>query len=154
VHVVRVTPGELHKCSAAAAAQDGATQHSTSVRCELGVGVYRDHLEHVGSTAGGVPIEIVGAGTTQTVMEGTVPVRGVQWINYHTTNKSHIYTASLPPSLQIPNIQQAFVDGEWISEARYPDTSLHRLFEETSWGFCGKGTYHGFCEDRFVIVFC
>ena len=61
-----------------------------------------------------------------------------------------IFKASLPPSLRIRNIQQAFVDGSWIPEARYPNSNLGKILHPTSWGFCGKGSAHGKCKDRYV----
>ena len=153
--VVHVMPGELHKCTQALEAEAEAAATSAwpgavrTVRCVLGPGVFRDHIEHFGSGR----LEVVGSGGGTTVMEGSVPVTGVSWAlarlpHLNTTNHSHVYSAKLPPALRIPNIEQAFVDGGWISEARFPNTDLDKVLSLNSWAFCGKGTYHGYCEDR------
>ena len=150
VAVVRVRPGELHLCSRAleAEAQDGA--RARTVRCVLGPGTYRDRIEHFGSGR----LEVVGSGGGATVMEGSTPVTGagVSWVPAHlphlNTTNSLVWSAKLPPPLRIPNVQQAFVDGGWISEARFPNTNLDKVLSLNSWAFCGKGTYHGFCKDR------
>lgn len=64
-----------------------------------------------------------------------------------------IFKATLPAALQIKNIQQAFVDGSWISEARYPDTDLANVLKEASWwGFCGKGSARGYEKKTGVVL--
>ena len=204
--VVHVAPGELHRCADIAHSISGkdskSSSSSSSVRCELSEGIYRDDIE---LSSVGVPVEIVGAGMGATVMEGSVPVANVKWVPWTNPLKnnrlcpslpfpslvyiyniprytdsilnlqpsplayigpllltqsnrlihsprSHIFKATLPAALQIKNIQQAFVDGSWISEARYPDTDLAKVLKETSWGFCGKGSAHGYEKETGVVL--
>ena len=152
--IVRVGPGELHLCAAAArhaAAEadarrsgSGSAPSNEATRCVLAPGTYRESIEYHGSA----PLEIVGAGVGVTQMRGDVPLGGLTWTLTPLHNGS-IYSAPLPPGpLRTPGVQQAFIDDEWISEARYPNTDLKKVLKLTSWGDCGKGSSHGYCKDR------
>ena len=152
--VVRVGPGGLHLC--AAAAQQAAAEEethgrpATATRCVLAPGVYRESVEYYGTA----PLEIVGAGVGLTEMRGDAPLSGLSW-SLSPRHNGSIYSAPLPPGLRTPGVQQAFIDNEWISEARYPNTNLKKVLKLTSWGDCGKGSEHGYCKDvrhtRFII---
>ena len=153
--VVRVGPGELHRCAAAARTAElsvaaGGGLGSAAIprtRCELLPGRYRESVEY----AGPAPLEIVGAGPGQTVLDGSERVVQVSWQRAtlpHVPNSSAIFKATLPPALRRKGVQQAFVDGAWISEARFPNTDLRKVFKKTSWADCGKGSEHGYCVDR------
>ena len=77
MQVIRVSPGELHKCADAARAIAASVDSAPSVlRCELKGGSYTDDLD---ISNVGVPVEIIGAGKQATVMEGSAPVTGVKW---------------------------------------------------------------------------
>mmetsp|Transcript_10257 Transcript_10257/g.23427 ORF Transcript_10257/g.23427 Transcript_10257/m.23427 type:complete len:103 (-) Transcript_10257:470-778(-) len=59
------------------------------------------------------------------------------------------YAVSLPPGeLRKLSVQQAFLNDEWLPEARYPNTDLTQVLRLTSWDDCGKGFKHGYCKDR------
>jgi hypothetical protein len=153
VNVVHVSPGHLHRCAAAAAAAQRAADTSgggrvATTRCVLSAGTYRD--EHVEFTSGGAPLEIVGAGGPDgTVLRGDVILAGLSWQLSPLHNGSGIYFASLPPGrMRTPGVRQAFIDDEWLPEARYPNTNVHKVLKLTSWGDCGKGSEHGYCKDR------
>ena len=140
-----VGPGELHRC-ATAALQAEANNDGGGVTCRLRPGVYRESLEILSGTG---PLEIVGAGPGQTELRGDAPLAGLNWTLSPRHNGSGIYWATLPPGeLRTPGVQQAFLDDEWLPEARYPNTDIHKVLKLTSWGFCGKGSAHGYCKDR------
>jgi hypothetical protein len=148
VQLLRVSPGELHRCSSAARAAELTSDGMvTTTRCELQPGIYRDSIAY----AGPARLEIVGSGPGTTVMDGSERVVQVAWERVtlpHLSNSSAVYKATLPPALRIKGIKQAFIDGAWISEARFPDTNLEKVFKKTSWADCGKGSEHGYCKDR------
>ena len=132
--MINVGPESLGDCLAAA-----ATGNAT--RCVLAPGVYRDSIEFNGP--GSLSIEGSGAGV---VMDGTTPIDGVTW----SVHNGSIFKALLPPALQIKNVQQAFIDGSWISEARFPNTNLDKILrvKGATWADCGKGSAKGKCVDR------
>ena len=110
-------------------------------------GVYHESLEYTGSA----PLEIVGAGQGRTVLRGDDQLTGLTWLPSPKLNFSTgIYFATLPPQQRIAGVQQAFLDGTWIPEARYPNTNLDKMLkpQRTSWGDCGEGSKHGYCVDR------
>ena len=137
-----VGPGELHRCATAAL----QAEVSGGVTCQLLPGVYRESLEILSGTG---PLEIVGAGPGLTELRGDAPLSGLDWTLSPRHNSGGIYWATLPPGeLRTPGVQQAFLDDEWLPEARYPNTDIHKVLKLTSWGFCGKGSAHGYCKDR------
>ena len=150
VNVVNVRPGQLHRCAAAARqaeAEASATRgfvEPAKTSCVLAPGTYRETLEYVGSA----PLEVVGAGQNATIMRGDSPLVGLAWTLSPLLNGS-IYSAPLPSGvLRTPGVKQAFIDGVWLPEARYPNTNLDKILKLTSWGDCGKGSSNGYCKDR------
>ncbi len=146
--VVHVGPGQLHLCAAeaenAARVSDGTGEPPGITRCILAPGVYRETLTY----AGYAPIEIVGAGQGLTQFRGDEPVVGLSWTPSPDPETS-VFSAELPAGvLRTPGVQQAFIEDKWLPEARYPNTNLDKILELTSWGFCGKGSKHGYCKDR------
>ena len=100
LHIVHVAPGELQTCVNAAATRP--------VRCVLAPGVYQaDDATLI--AAGHHHVEIVGAGSTLTILTGTKPVtdEDVTWTL--ATNSTTIYKAVLPASLRIPGIRPVMI---------------------------------------------
>ena len=143
---VHVRPGGLHECATAARrAESLATNgQAETTRCMLAAGVYRETLQYVGTA----PIEIIGAGQGLTVMRGDAPLTGLGWTLSPRLNGSIYYTTLPPGELRTPGVQQAFIGDDWLPEARYPNTNMDKVLKLTSWGFCGKGSEHGYCKDR------
>ena len=140
---LHVQPGELHLC-AAAALRAASSANATLTRCVLAPGTYYESLEYAGSA----PLEIIGAGPGQTVLRGDSPLTGLLW-TLSTLHNGSVYAAPLPPGeLRKLGVQQAFLNDEWLPEARYPNTDLSKVLKLTSWGDCGKGSKHGYCKDR------
>ena len=144
--VIVVTPGTLHECSEAAAA---AT--SEPLRCVLEPGVYssEEDLGHIGSISTARRVSIAGRmGGGAVVMSGLQAVDDAhaQWTLHG--NSSTIWKTTLPAALRVKRIRQAFADGTYIPEARYPNQPLGKVLNVHSWGFCGKGSKRGTCVDR------
>ena len=146
--IVSVRPGQLHRCAAAARMSEAEGDDPATTRCVLGPGVYRESLEY----SGPAPLEIVGAGPGLTELRGDAPMAGLAWAPHPRPDLKHngsIYSAALPAGpLRTAGVEQAFIDGEWLPEARYPNTNLRKVLKLTSWGDCGKGSSHGYCKDR------
>ena len=80
VNIVNVSPGQLHRCAAAAhlaaaAAGQAAAGAPAITRCVLAPGTYRESIEYDGPA----PLEIVGAGKGLTLLRGDVPLAGLDW---------------------------------------------------------------------------
>lgn len=146
--VVHVGPGQLHLCATAAEQAERDAQSTASepeiTRCVLAPGVYREALVY----GGYAPLEIVGAGQGVTQLRGDEPLAGLSWAPSPDPETS-IFSAGMPAGvLRTAGVQQAFFDDQWLPEARYPNANLNNILQLTSWGFCGKGSAHGYCKDR------
>ena len=109
--------------------------------CLLRSGVYRESVVVDGRT-GHRPLTFRSYPGEQATMSGTVKLPGSVWTRY----KGDIYQMSLEPSFiqQFKEpFQQLFVNGVYMSEARYPNAGLDDMLEKTSWAQTKSGSVYG-----------
>ena len=103
-----------------------ATTNTTGsvVHCMLGSGATHGKTLHLNPHVG-VTLKITGADdkVNPTVMSGSLTIPGTAWKRWNASGGSPIYVADLSESvvqaLEGREVEQVFVDGSWISEARW-----------------------------------
>ncbi len=119
-----------------------AAQARTSSTCRVRAGVYREEIV-LPSPLG---VEIVGDGTGSTVLDGTRLLDGLQWERH----SGSVYRATIPPGpLRFP-FRQLFVEGTYITEARWPDAQLNSMLNRSSWSTMQEGSGWGVVHDPLL----
>ena len=118
--------------------------------CLLRSGVYRESVNVDGWTENH-PLTFRSYPGERATMSGTVKLPGSVWTRY----KGDIYQMSLEPSFiqQFKEpFQQLFVNGVYMSEARYPNAGLDDMLEKTSWAQTKSGSVYG--KGRMMHIMC
>ena len=101
--------------------------------CILRGGVYRQTVRVRRGGGAGRPVRFVAAAGENVVLDGADPVKGA-W----TRHKGNIYKISAAGP-----IEQLFVDGKMMIEARWPNASFAQLLDRRVWAEAGEGSRYG-----------
>jgi hypothetical protein len=141
--------------SACAAVASRAAAMST---CRVRPGSYREAVR----VEAGRGVAIVGDGVGRTVLEGTKPLDGLHWERWQQpardappgdrdperSNSSKIFRAVIPPGALRFSYRQLFVDGEYITESRWPNANLSTMLDrDSAWATMKAGSGWGVVHD-------
>ncbi len=101
--------------------------------CILRGGTYRETAELKSSGSSGKPVRLQAYSGEQVVLDGREIVRG-KWSRY----KGSIYQIAQPKG-----IEQVFVGGEMMIEARWPNMRRDQVFDRSCWAKTEMGSGHG-----------
>eukprot|EP00040_Diaphanoeca_grandis_P043503 m.268260 g.268260 ORF g.268260 m.268260 type:complete len:753 (-) comp77793_c0_seq1:190-2448(-) len=110
--------------------------------CHVGAGIYRESVQAIGG------VDILGSGTESnggTVLDGTVVLEDAS--THWSLHKGNIYKTKLPRALYGIEIQQLFVDGAYVSEARWPNANLSDMLNVSTWATMKQGSGWGWVHD-------
>jgi len=105
--------------------------------CRIRRGVYRETVEAKGSGAPGKPIRFVAVEGEEVILSGAEPIQ-VEW----TVHKSSILKAKVEQA-----VNQLFVDGEMMVEARWPNQPFEKRWDKSTWRPNGHGSEYGKIAD-------
>jgi hypothetical protein len=117
---------------------DVASRASEYSQCRLQAGQYREAVTALDG------VEIVGAGVGRTVLDGTVDINGT-WA----VHSGKIWKTTLAPGSPLRfNMRQLFVDGTYITEARWPNANLSTMLDvANTWATIKPGSGWGWVVD-------
>ena len=117
-----------------------ASRAAAMSTCRVRAGVYREAVV-VEAQRG---VAIVGDGVGRTVLQGSLPLDGLHWQRH----RGSIFRAVLPPGPLRFVHRQLFVDGEYITEARWPNAALATMLDrDASWATMKAGSGWGVVVD-------
>lgn len=106
--------------------------------CLVREGIYRETIQPKNGGRTGDPIRYAAYPGEKVTISGTEPVSG-EWIKH----QGNIYKIKL----DIDAVEQLFVDGEMMIEARWPNMTFGQLWERDSWAKAGKGSAYEAMKD-------
>jgi Right handed beta helix region len=101
--------------------------------CYVREGIYKESIVIHTSGSESNLIQLKAYNNESVILDGTEKVFG-NWSIY----KDHIYKISAPPG-----IEQLFVDDEMMIEARWPNMTIHQIFNRDCWAKTDHGSTHG-----------
>ena len=123
-----------------------ATRASNFSTCRLAAGIYRESVVLEESDG----LAIVGDGVGRSVLDGTLPLSGLQWTRHtgHGVSNHQIYMTELPAGPLRFHYDQLFVDGAYMTEARWPNAQLDTMLDRSSsWATMKPGSGWGIVHD-------
>ena len=120
-----------------ATVQHAADMMKAGDTCRIRGGVYRETVNVKASGAPGKPIRFVAAEGEEVTLSGAEPIKA-KW----SVHKGSILRAKVEQA-----VNQLFVNGEMMVEARWPNQPFDRRWDKSTWRATGRGSEYGKIAD-------